>query len=161
MSAYVTPIGSRCTPTAYRAPWSSWSSTRGLPPVDSARPVSRTRPSSMSARTTVEMVAPVNPVAATSPARLMVPAARMTSRTAALLVVWGVARDGPPKGTSAASVPWRPRGERPRCTPRGPAAAPRRGAYQRTAARAPPPGGGRPTPGRRRRRVHAAGVLLG
>ncbi|GAA1910435.1 hypothetical protein GCM10009716_20360 [Streptomyces sodiiphilus] len=47
----------------------------------------------------MEMVAPVKPVALMSPTRLMVPAARITSSTADLLLAWGVA-PGPPMGAS-------------------------------------------------------------
>src|SRR5665647_3286267 len=61
------PEWSRCTPMAYRAEWFSCSSTRGFPPVDSARPVSTTRPSSISRRTAVEIVAPVSPVCLIKP----------------------------------------------------------------------------------------------
>jgi hypothetical protein len=87
-------------PTANRAAGSSCSSTRRLPPVDSARPVSTTKPSSIRPRTTVEMVAPVSPVAAMMPTRLIVPAARMTSRTAARVLACGVVRGGPLIGVS-------------------------------------------------------------
>ncbi|GAA1760634.1 hypothetical protein GCM10009834_17680 [Streptomonospora arabica] len=50
----------------------------------------------MSLRTTVEIVAPVKPVARMRPTRLMVPAARITSSTAARLLAWGIARAGAP-----------------------------------------------------------------
>src|SRR5665647_1600578 len=87
------PEWSRCTPTAYRAEWLSCSSTRGFPPVDSARPVSTTRPSSISRRTAVEIVAPVSPVCLIKPARRIVPAARITSITAAWVLTcdWALA----------------------------------------------------------------------
>ncbi|GGP86284.1 hypothetical protein GCM10010185_70050 [Saccharothrix coeruleofusca] len=53
------------------------------------------------------MVAPVNPVALIRPTRLMVPAARMTSSTVALLLACGVALAGPLTARSRTSfVRW-------------------------------------------------------